>query len=634
VDVQNLEREGRTDPDARTEIDTAYMQAKVFTKGWHDNIVRWRKLYYFDHYSEPGEGGKRLFSDPTPTNTVDLAVGIFQSNEMTWTAEGWGPTAEGQTDTSDIEKYVKAVIDLNSDRNEYDIEYEVNLHFARDGGAVILSVWDTDIADEEMIGDVDYVTADGVEIMKTYKSCPIRTEVVEPLNIFLLPGGPNRWKAVIREEDMTVADVEARYGITPKEFKNLDYGQKLTQKVKFKDYWDSSRRKVTVPCPGCDECEGKDSCENDETITRNVVRNAVMVADEFLLGLRDMDGYDEIPYTVDFFNPTSRTDSKAWSNIVSPLESTVKWLEKAINRRQHQIDLFSSLPMIAKTVAGRQVSLDPGLANLVTLDAQEESVGFPEWPGNPPDIEEQIGFMRSRVQQSGFSDIMFGSGPNSVSGFALSQLGDQNRIRLEQPIAHLERLWTRVGRKYLSMTEEFAGESAIQIYGKLQGKRFRAVIKGRDLSGYQIWCEIKPDFPNERVRNHAMATQVKGILSDRTIMQEYLGQQQPDDERKQKIIEMAQSNPALLEYALISVLQEYAETEPAAAEALKALLAAKQTGQQPVEAGSKPEQPLGIQGANGQPSPQALGNPSPGQGVGDAINQIANSAPGMDGDVL
>ncbi|MBE0573867.1 hypothetical protein IH575_03125, partial [Candidatus Dojkabacteria bacterium] len=63
--------------------------AKAFTSGWHKNISKWRQLYDDRHYDTAPKPGEERFSDPTYTNTVDLAVGIMLSNPLIWKATAW-----------------------------------------------------------------------------------------------------------------------------------------------------------------------------------------------------------------------------------------------------------------------------------------------------------------------------------------------------------------------------------------------------------------------------------------------------------------------------------------------------------------------------------------------------------------
>lgn len=609
-------------------------KATEATTGWHDNIRRWRNLYNFKHYEgqPPPTPGEHRFADPTYTNTVDLAVGIFQANRMRWKALAWTPTQKSMKATDKVEKFLAGVLAANNEKNQYNIPYEVNLHFVRDGGAVLYSVWDPRLA--RSLKQKMERTRDGAPVSQMcYVSPPILTEVVDPLSIYILPGGPRRWLAIMRAVQMSVYDLESTYGIYLPRYRGMDTNAKIQTECRYVDYWE-----YTYKTAGGRKEELKEVSDNEEGVEIDldlVVRNAVMFGEDFLKIPQEMDGYEMLPYLVSFFKPTSRTNPAEWSNIMQPLESVVKELETATNRRQHQIDVYSGLPLLIKTGQGRTVQVDPGFGKMKQIGPEDE-VMFPAWPGNPPDVQEQIDFLRARTQQSGFADVMYGNGATAMSGYAMSQLGDQSRIRLEQPVAHLEGLWTTWAKHVVSLTTKFSKKTPIHVYGKSnKDVLFADFVSGADLEGYHISCSIRPDFPNEQVRKHAMSTQVKGTLSESTIMEKYLDIDQPEDEQKKRMLEASKNHPVMQMYALIAALKEMADEGD---EVAKLAMQSIQQNGVPGMAGrpnepNNPEQPLGQQGASGMPTQQEMGQPPPGQGLNPAMEGMTEAAPNMSGGV-
>lgn len=575
--------------------------AKSFSKSWHDNIIRWRRLYNFDHYDIQPKSGESQFADPTYTNTVDLAVAILLANAMNWKAKSWKSIQTIET-SSLVEKFLTGTLEINSDRNEYHIIYEVLLHFIRDGGAVLYTVWDEIIAASNSSMQT-IIDADGNEKQAiVYEQNPLRVQVIDPLSIYLVPGGRKRWGSIMRIEEKSVFDVFTEFGfILPEDRHLTTMTEQIISKGELIDYWD-----LVVE-------DGKE-----------VVRNCILYKGQPIRDLQVMPQYSAIPYTIAFYKPTGRSDSQDWHSILTPLEHPVSHLEKSINRRQRQIDVFSSLPLVAKTESGRQISIDPGLGKIVQLGMNED-FGFPLWQGNPPDVREQIDFLRSRVQQSGFSDIFYGSGASAISGYAISQLGDQNRIRLEQPVTHLESFWGWWAKKAIDLTLNYAQDDFILVYGTARESIFFEALPVALMSGHHVVCEIIPEFPNEQVRKHALANQVRGLLSDARIMQEYLGVQQPDEEVNMKIMEMTMNHPLLIQFTIANKLKELAEQGNEAAMAtLQALMNRQNTNAQQTNA-PNPPQALGI--PNRAPKPY-------GQSVQGAINEFANSAPNMEGNIV
>lgn len=582
-----------------------YRRAKNFCKPWHENIRRWRALYDFQHYTKRAKVGEERYDDPTYTNVVDLAVGILLSNDMEWKAMSWSPSVPGQRDTSHVEKYLAGTVEVNGEREEAHLIYQAILNFVRDGAAILYSPWDPVLADmyktTMQIPDPDQGAVD----MAGWEETPIRLQVIDPLKIFVLPGGPRRWSWLFRVEQMSVHDVEQTFDVKLNKYSHLTDTMKMEHKGELVDGWNVLLgKKAEVQqkegiMGGIMEMIGQVDIKQKTTM---IVQRVLMYEGIEVWPLKEMEGYDDIPYTLDFFKPVDRDKPKDWGhNIMRPLESSVKTLEKAINRRSRQLAVYSGLPIISKTLPGREVFIDPAVGNHVKLHPDEDLV-FPRWPGNPPDVSQHIEFIRGRVQQSGFTDIAFGAGPSQISGYALSQMSDQNRIRLEQPVKHLENLWSRWAKKVLSLTKFFGEGQVVRVFGRMRGQEFIEQVVGNDMDEYRVRAYIKPEFPNERVRNHAMANQVRGVLSESTIMERYLDIDQPDDERRLRIQEMAQTHPVMVQMAVTNALMEMAtEGDPAAILTLQQL----QEGNLPGQPGrpSEPqanEQMQGVAGPEGE----------------------------------
>ena len=599
-------------------------QAKTMATKWHAPIRHRRNLYHFKHYEGMGKmkDGETRYADPTYTNTVDLAVGILHSNDFRWHVYGWSPDPQEMKDSSSIEKYLAGTLHVNSLREEEDIRLEIIQSFVRDGVACLYTVWDTKEAraHKGTIDEIDPESDEGTKKASVYLETPIIAKVIDPLNIYLLPGGANRWSAIMRAQSFSVFDVEHLWpSVVLPDFAALSDDEKRITDVEFIDYW---------------EIERLDS-------GKTVVRNAHVVDREVIKPLMDMPGYEYLPYTVGFYTNDMSDDPSHWvKGLVDVLENSVSMLEIGVNRRQRMIDVYTGLPILVKAKAGRSMSLDKAL-NITTVE-DDEDVRFPTWPGNPPDVEEQLAFFRSRAQQSGFSESMYGAGMSGVgSGYALSHETDQNRIRLTQPIANLQLFWTQWARKVLSMTQNFAKKSKIRVYGRVQGRDFVTLVPGKDSSAYLVECRIRPDFPTEKTRKHAMATQAAAVLSDQTLMTEYYDIEQPDDEQQRKMIEIAQKHPIVQQYAIMLNLMQLAKAgDEAAAMALESIksqmgLGSGTQGKSGVtnETQVNPEQTAGMPSAGGQLTPQEQGQQPPGQSQEDQMRRQVGASPNMMGGI-
>jgi len=602
-----------------TEVLERIKAAEDYTRPWHNNIERWRKLYNGNHYDTPPKKNETRFVDPTYINAIDLATGIMLGNQVLWRASTWTPSKAGMESAGYVEKFLAGAWFMNSQREESHLLYDLFLHFNRDAGAAIYSVWDGEIAESAFttVEVPDAESETGTSMVSLFTELPLRIQVIDPSIIFLLPGGPRRWQAIGRTEKRTVFDIETTYGIKVKSAAHLHEHDKRMTTGKFVDYWEYAYKK------------------NEFGNKKLVVRNCVMFDGIPIPGyeLREMPGYDDLAYSVQFFKPTSKTKSAEWNSLIQPLEGTVSLLERSVNRRQHQIDVYSGLPMVVRAQPGRSVSVDSTYGKSVNL-AADESIEFPTWPGNAPDVQHQLDLFSGKIQQSGFSDVMYGSGASQVAGYALSQLGDQNRIRLEMPIEHLELLLSTWAKKALSLCASFSGDTQMRIYGSMRGSDFIEHVKLQDVKSMMVRAEIQPHFPNEEVRKHAMGTQTKGTLSETTRMEKYFGIEQPDDEMEKIDMERASNHPAVQQYAIMSTLQEWADDgDPIAAKVLQSMQKNGIPGEETPDNAPNPEQLTGTQSPTGEATPQAQGRPPYGQSIEDEVSNMGNLSPNMGGTI-
>jgi len=596
---------------------------------WYTNVKRWQSLYEMAHY--PKVAGKRevQYSDPTFTNTVDLAVGIMLANSLRWHSYGFTPSYSEQLDTSMIEKLMEGILTSADEREERFLRYELFQSFTRDGGGIIYSVFDPEIA-ANSLEMYDKITPKGVVKKYRFTAVPMEFKVIDPLKFFALPGGPKRWLLMGRRETMAILDVEKLYDIRIDKYSHLSEAERQVTLGEFMDVWDW----VSVDTPVMTS-EGVQAFNSvlgkPEMYSEMAVRNTIIFDGMPIRGPRIMHGYTDLPYSIQFFKPTGNDPSK-WQSIISPMEDTVNLLERSFNRRAYQIDVYTGLPLVTKVQPGRKINIDPGLYNHVSI-SPDESIEFPSWPGNPPDLQMHIDFLRSRIQQSGFSDVMFGQGSGEAAGYAMAQLGDQNRIRLEQPIKHIELLFSTWAKKTLKLLQYFAKDVDICVYGHQRGTDYVDYVDASLFEGYQIRAEIRPVFPNEEQRRVAMATQVKGILSNYTIMERYLGEEQPSDEEERMLIEKVTNHPASIQYAVMKQLKKRADMgDEVAAMTLQQMQnggISNKPGRNPSP--RNPEQLTGLQSPTGQPIPQAIGNEPAGQSASDIQENMSNARPGMDG---
>lgn len=186
----------------------------------------------------------------------------------------------------------------------------------------------------------------------------------------------------------------------------------------------------------------------------------------------------------------------------------------------------------------------------------------------------------------------------------------------------------------LKLCKYFASGSAIISYGKMKGHDFYDQIFISDLSKYLVRAELKPEFPNEKSRNHAMATQVRDVVSKRYLMEEYLNVDHPDEINRQRIIEMMEEHPAMISFAIMRELQQIIEEsiDPMEKSAAEMTLQQMQQGMfqsgggRPPQ-GASPMQTPGMPSADGSLTRQESGGEPMGQSMADSQQQMASARP-------
>ena len=87
-----------------------YRRAKTSVISWHEQIVKWRNFYDMKHYTKKAKVNETQYPDPTPTNVVDVAVGVLGSHPLEFKAIGWKPSPQEQAATDKVEKFLNGAI--------------------------------------------------------------------------------------------------------------------------------------------------------------------------------------------------------------------------------------------------------------------------------------------------------------------------------------------------------------------------------------------------------------------------------------------------------------------------------------------------------------------------------------------
>ncbi|NOR88999.1 MAG: hypothetical protein GQ524_01980 [Anaerolineales bacterium] len=551
-----------------------YLKAKEAMRPLHSRIEKYRNLYNFHHYLKAPKAGERRIEWPDYTNAVDLAVSILSSNEIDFRAYGFTPgSAEGKR-SSIIEKVLNAAIHISQIRDEIDLNHEHTLQLARDGVSVIRTVWDDEYHEmfledkTEPENDDD----DGEPIYGEFTDLPLRVQVLDAKNLYVVPGGKKRWLSLFYAEERTIADVESDEGITIPEFVSKSKEERETEKHDFIDYWEYVDAFELVeddegnPIPIIDPETYVPAVGDDgETLYQRrpvkLAYNGTIYGENFIRPLEHAEGYNAFPYTIFFWKPIGRLRPVDWGeSILHVMQYIVPHMETRFNRQTRMVDLYSSLPLVTRTEGARKIKLDPGMGRVAQLSLEEE-LGFPTWPGSPPDVSEQLGILQAKIQESSFPSAMYGEGVSNMAGYAISQLIDSGQVRLTTPIRQLEQGWAVWAHKTLSLIKNFAENAEIHVYGPMRGKFFYDKVVGRKCHGIRVDVKVDAKYPGMDTRQIAEATQAKPFMPLRYIHERYLDIQQSDDAIRLMDIEKIKEMPAFQELVMMEYLSELAEKE-------------------------------------------------------------------------
>lgn len=190
---------------------------------------------------------------------------------------------------------------------------------------------------------------------------------------------------------------------------------------------------------------------------------------------------------------------------------------------------------------------------------------------NIPLAESMMALVSQDIQQATFSDMTYGEGPSSASGYAINQLtgGSRARVRLIQE--NLESSMTDVSRIILALVEKFADDEGVTISGKSRqdGRQYRETLTPADIDGYyEVDVSLIGESTQEALQWQVMALRLveAGIMSKQTFRDLIMDMDTPRDEDIRIVIEKAiMEDPELTKRAALQAFKErYAENYRAA----------------------------------------------------------------------
>lgn len=160
----------------------------------------------------------------------------------------------------------------------------------------------------------------------------------------------------------------------------------------------------------------------------------------------------------------------------------------------------------------------------------DEEIGFLEWKGSVPDIDELIVILDSMVKEAGLASVLHGVDQAGQSGYRLNQLISAARSKFKPITNHTERALEQLIRALWDIVE-FQIKEPVYLYSKGKGNSGWIGLGPEDLNGYrQVEVKLSPMMPTDAYAKSSMTiNQVKtGLLDVRTALED-LGREQPEE---------------------------------------------------------------------------------------------------------
>ncbi len=640
--------------DARKYISTLENDLAARFKERNRLVDRQRDAYFLDHFKNRSKkAGETFITVNKPTNIVNLGVGILSSNPMRIRAYRVIQSPEDQKTASMVEKYLRATLYINNERQETDIELNTLTDQLSTGWACLRSTWD---ADAQVVRENEMDPMDA----GSFEDFPVVLELIPIKNVYWEEGGPRgRYRSIIYTCDKTAQEVEDEWNVKLEKVRD-----KRNSKVKYIDYWGWTKvepePEVIPGQPMEDDLgfpvlgeDGEQAIGEDQVIPAKpqwVIENAIIAGDEWVKEPEIMYGYEDLPFTIIQGCPTTSEKPEHQSlSLLFPNLDQFDDLERQLSHYRRLTDLYTSLPPVLTLRGGEEPpALDAVIGNVVPL-REGEKFEFPNWPGTPPDLKANILYTQKQIEEGSFPASAYGEGDSS-SGFAVSLNSENGRIRLHTFQKSLERGWAIVFRKILSLATYFAPNQQIPCYGRDGGKTFALPIVGGMMKGFRVDVEIKPKFPQDESRKSALAVQAKAqdIFPLDEIWERYYDVDYPDEMREKWLYEKFLTHPDVMKAKIMDYLRRVAPDEVALMEGIAQQGPSQGPPQGPPRAPETQQQNVQAQGAALRPPdvnqmpemppaavmpqemagimpPQAMGGPPPGQEIPPELRIMMNA---------
>ena len=582
-----------------------FQEVKVDAEVWHKYVTDNRKLALL---ASKDDDSPYAVTISEPHNTVQFAKSVLLTAEFMPTATAQEETATSRESQSRYERFSLALWDDNDERQALPLRDGFITNTVVDGSA-----WGNVYIDPEK--------APPDAILTEWEGNPVAIELVDTLQVY--PKLSNNHKRlcdfILTYHQESLYDLRLQW--PDKDWDQYapsldDFGNPVNERAFMIDVYNYH------------------GYDDESNVVQTICTDKLLLDDEVLWASTEI---PSLPWIIsDCYSQPAPIDNATpglalicrFQSMLHALEDDVGTAESLLSADMRAIDLYGNMPPVVITKSGREVEIDADWGNVVRLQEGEE-LGFPRWPGNPPDSSRMLSFVMGDMQRATFSAAATGFGGASASGYNIALTSEASRARLYLPARSIARAISKAGRMAAEMLRLYFPETMFHLYGQQKGQIVPLGFHPQMTTGLHLSCKVKLSMPGDDVRKAAIATQLKALgLPLATILEDVLDYQQPDQILKLIDEEQVRSHPIMvLSRMMQALIASNDPLAPLAAQALEKMLQQTVAGSNAPNTQGTPQQfrppgqqsPLGMMGQEAAPLPE--------QGFGEVTGQVPQNQP-------
>lgn len=502
---------------------------------WHRYIQENRRQYALRHHANPKNYDVTLSK---PHNIVTFAKAVLSASQLRMRAIGFSDSVDAMERASLFEKFALGLWHVNRVRQA-----------GRDPRLWFL---------QRMLTDgcgAAYVFLDPDHRPDTWRrpmwpECPVTIEVADARTLYIKPSlHPLRtYEHIFAVSKVTLADLIHTYP-------DADWTPHTQGLRGPRDYYTTLIKLYHYT--------GYDA---DANVIQTIFTDEVVLSDEVLW---PSSVYPGLPWVIRSCyegdvtvaegedEPCTLGLKERFQSILHPVNDSVKTVEMILSGDMRAHDMYANMPPVVTTADGRAVTVDGAWGNVINLK-NGESIGWPQWPGNPPDSTRLATLHLNDIQEASFSAAAMGYAGSSASGYHVALTTESSRMRLQLPGDNWATGVAETANLSKHLLTWYYPYTAIQMYGEEpNGQGAMYAFQPSSAKGLVMTAAIELKLPGDDVRRTSIGTQWKGMgIPDLQIYEDVLGFDQPDEVWRRKQWEKAQTHPVMELLNMIDAMNE------------------------------------------------------------------------------